>query len=110
MPRIATGFGAGLARHGEVCGALSGAIMALGLKFGRERGDDNEAKAAIYAKVKQLMEAFEKHFGTISCRELTGCDLMSEEGFKRFASLDMHNQLCPQFVAFAVEEVLAIVG
>lgn len=108
IPRIATGFGAGMACQGEVCGALTGGIMALGLKFGRERADDDAAKKATYAKCKELMQAFEDEFDGVQCREITGCDFRIPEEFERFRVENLHKTLCPKFVAFTARESLRI--
>jgi C_GCAxxG_C_C family probable redox protein len=48
IPRIATGFGAGVGRKGEVCGALLGGVMGLGLRFGRSTADEGEGERRPY--------------------------------------------------------------
>jgi len=58
IPKIATGFGAGLGRHGEICGAITGAVMALGLKYGRSDTKDPEAKEKAYAIVDGFIKTF----------------------------------------------------
>ena len=108
IPRIATGFAAGMGRHGETCGALVGAVMALGLRYGREDGGDSEAKAKTYAKVDQLLRAFQDQFGSLICRELTGCDFLTPEGDERFKRENLHVNLCAGLVSFAVRETLAL--
>lgn len=107
VPRIATGFGGGMGRHGETCGAVVGAVMALGLKYGREDGDDSEAKAKTYSKVDQLLCAFQKQFGTPACRDLIGCDLRTSEGNERFKKEKLIVE-CRKFVEFAAREGLRI--
>ncbi|NLN75800.1 MAG: C_GCAxxG_C_C family protein [Armatimonadetes bacterium] len=101
-PRIATGFGGGFGSFGEVCGAISGAVMALGLQFGRDTLDV-EQKAICYNKVRFLMDMFENEFGTVLCAQLTGCEMRTDEGKARAKELNLHNTLCPKFVAFAAE-------
>ena len=101
VPRVATGMGAGMARHGEVCGALLGAAMGLSLRYGRENASENEAKEALYSKVDQLLSAFEAEFGSVRCIDLTGCDMRTPEGRARVTELDLHHKCCPKFVAFA---------
>ena len=103
IPRIATGFGAGFGFCGDACGALSGATMAIGLKFGRETAADNEQKIACYRIVRQLVEEFEREFGTSKCVDLTQCEMRTPEGQARAKELDLHNKVCPRFVAFAAE-------
>ncbi|MBI2844564.1 MAG: C_GCAxxG_C_C family protein [Armatimonadetes bacterium] len=102
-PRIATAFGGGIAGQGETCGALTGAMMALGLKFGREQGDDNDSKAIAYGKVRQLFSEFEKVFGTCRCFDLIGIDLTTPEGLEKAFEINLHENICPDFVRFAAE-------
>ena len=108
MPRIATAFGGGIAGHGEVCGAVSGAAMAIGLKCGRDSGDDLDAKAETYAKVEQFTNAFREKFGSIICRELIGCDLRTPEGSQAAKERNLHLGFCSDIVAFAAEEALKL--
>lgn len=109
IPRIATGFGGGFGGCGEVCGAIAGAAMALGLKFGRERPEDVEAKNALYANVQRLMDAFENEFGSVLCIDLTGCLMRTPEGMASAKERDLHNTLCPRFVAFAAETAQGLI-
>jgi len=107
-PRIATGFGAGVGRCGDVCGALSGAVMMLSLKYGRENGADAEAKDRLYGMVQRLFDIFENEFGSVRCKDITGIDLRTSEGMARFKAEDLHNTLCPKFVIFAAESALSL--
>jgi len=107
VPRIATAFSSGVARHGEICGALTGAAIALGLKYGRDEPKDVAARDALYARMDQLMRAFEREFGAVRCIELTGCDMTTAEGLARSRELDLHYQVCPRFVAFAARAAAA---
>lgn len=61
IPKIATGFGAGMGRHGEACGAITGAVIALGLKYGRSDGKDKDAKEEMYKIVDDFIKSFEKN-------------------------------------------------
>ena len=103
IPRIATGFGGGIARHGETCGALVGAIMALGLKHGREDPNDSAAKTNTYVKVDMLCHAFKDEFGSLICRGLIDCDFRTAEGNERFKRENLINE-CAKFVSFASRE------
>jgi C_GCAxxG_C_C family probable redox protein len=83
--KMANGFGGGMGRKQEVCGALSGAIMVLSSKYGRGENDGKEKHDDAYQKVRELIDAFKKEQGTINCRELlSGCDLLSEAGQQAF--------------------------
>ncbi|MCE5198137.1 C-GCAxxG-C-C family protein [bacterium] len=109
-PRIATGFGAGLGRWGEVCGAVAGAVMAIGLVYGRTGVDDIDSRERVYPKVNQILQAFEQEFGSIRCLDLTGCDMRTPEGMARSKELDLHGSVCPKFVAFATEAAVRIIN
>lgn len=102
-PRIATAFGGGMGGQGKVCGALSGAMMALSLKFGREQAEDNEAKFVTYAKVRELFRHFEKEFGTCNCYDLIGIDLTTPEGLAEAKEIGLHANVCSKFVRSAIE-------
>lgn len=66
----ASSFGAGMGKLREVCGAVSGMLMAAGLIFGYTDPKDREAKAKHYQLVQQLAENFRSEYGSIICREL----------------------------------------
>ncbi len=65
-----------------MCGALSGAIMALGLKSGRRTGDDDVSQN--YLAVQELLARFEAEFGSTNCTELLDCDISSKKGLEEF--------------------------
>ncbi|MFP4015204.1 MAG: C-GCAxxG-C-C family protein [Chitinispirillaceae bacterium] len=108
--RIAGGFGAGMGRNQEVCGAVSGAVMAIGLVYGRGKYDDPEKKNVTYDKVRGFMDAFRKENGAVTCRDLLpGCDLMTEEGQKLFTEKNLKKK-CEGFVRSACGIVERILG
>jgi C_GCAxxG_C_C family probable redox protein len=93
--KIACGFGAGMGRKGEVCGAVSGGIMVIGLKYGRGEKDDRKVTDATYQKVRELLDSFADKQGTFICRKLLdGCELTTEEGQKQFKDRDYLHKIC----------------
>ena len=93
--KIACGFGAGMGRREEVCGAVTGGIMALGLKCGRGEAEDRSVMENAYAKTQELMRRFEAAHGTCNCRQLLGgCDLTTDAGRTEFKKRDMLRQKC----------------
>lgn len=107
--RIGAGFGGGIARQGGLCGAVAGAVMALGLRCGSAEVDA-ESKAALYATVRRLLTEFEETHGSLVCRELIECDLSTEEGWAEATRRNLHRTVCPAFVrtaAVLVERLLA---
>lgn len=108
---LAAPFGGGIARQGEVCGALCGALLALGEAAGKAMADDPVAgRNALYERARQLTEAFRQAHGAILCRELTGCSLDTEAGQRSFKERGLHQNLCTKLVAFAAEQVARMSG
>ncbi len=105
--RVATGLGGGLGGRGEVCGAVTGGILALGLKYGRGGQDEKSVAQQAYQKTGELMAAFERAHGTCMCRVLLeGCDLRTPEGMQRFREQGLHQKTCVPCVR-TVADVLA---
>ncbi len=93
--KIACGFGAGMGRRQEVCGAVTGGIMALGLKYGRGETQDRAATEETYAKTQDLMRRFEAAHGSCNCRQLLGgCDLATEAGCTLFKNRELLTGTC----------------
>ena len=101
--KLTTGFGAGMARRQEVCGAVTGAIMVISLKFGRGLADEKAATENTYLLVGEFMKRFSDQYGSCLCRVLLdGCDLQSESGRKFFKDNDLCEKICRPCVADAV--------
>ena len=108
--KLACGFGAGMGRKQEVCGAISGGIVAIGLKYGRGEGQDKTLTGETYQKVHKLMSAFESKHGTCICRTLlNGCDLTTPEGMEYFKANDLLNKTCKGCVETVVETLEEII-
>lgn len=106
---LAAPFGGGIARQGEVCGALTGALLALAEANGEAMAvDPVAARNALYKRVKQLTEAFREAHGSILCRELTNCALDTEAGQSVFNEGGLHQNLCTPLVVFAADKVASI--
>jgi C_GCAxxG_C_C family probable redox protein len=104
--KIACGFGAGMGRKQEVCGAVTGGIMVIGLRYGRGENDDRKATDLAYEKVRELMDRFAGKYGTFSCRELLDkCELNTGEGQRQFKEKDLLHKVCAPCVA-SVAEIL----
>lgn len=92
IPRIATCFAGGIGNTGAVCGAVAGAVMAIGLK--KERGDTMEEALRTLAVAQEFRRRFEAEMETINCRELTGADLSTPEGIEQFMGSDTPQTVC----------------
>ena len=99
--QIAAGFGGGMGRLQETCGAVSGAIAVLGLSSGFREADGRDKTNTVYAQVRRLVEDFTREHGTVKCKELLGCDLQSEEGHKYFNEHNFRNSKCNEYIKLA---------
>ncbi|HOB98856.1 MAG TPA: C-GCAxxG-C-C family protein [Verrucomicrobiota bacterium] len=102
--KIATGFGAGMGRKQEVCGAVTGGILVLGLRHGRGSTGDRSATEITYMRTRELMDRFAARHGSCLCRQLLqGYDLSTEDGLRRAKADDMLNKVCRPCVQTVVE-------
>ena len=92
IPRIATAFAGGIGNTGAVCGAVIGAVMAIGLKQGR--AETMEKMLQNLKVTQEFRRRFEAEMKTINCRELTGTDLSTDEGLKQFMGSDTPRKVC----------------
>ncbi len=92
IPRIASAFAGGIGNTGAVCGAVVGAVMAIGLKQGK--ADTMEEALRNLAVAREFRHRFEAEMETINCRELTGADLTTEDGLKQFMGSDTPQTVC----------------
>lgn len=105
--RLATGFGAGMAR-GETCGAVAGAVMLLGLAGGGGGPGSEAAKATTAARVKEFYARFLERHGTLLCRELMGLDPSTPDGLAQAREEKRFAAVCPHLVGDAVNLVLSM--
>lgn len=107
--KIASGFGAGIGRMGRTCGAVTGALMVIGLKHGQVNLADEEASQRTYTLAEEFIGRFTKLHGSTECKELIGYDL-SDPGELRLArDSGVFQSKCPGFVydaACILEDVL----
>ena len=99
IPKIAYAFAGGIGNTGAVCGAVAGAIMAIGLI--RPRGETMEEMFDTLGLAAEFRKRFEAEMNTISCRELTGLDLSAPSGAKKLMNSDVPQTVCFPAVATA---------
>lgn len=103
--KTASGFGGGMGRMQNTCGAVTGAFMVFGCIYGRYKPEDSEAAEKTYALVRQFSKKFIELHGTISCKELIGCDLMTEEGQKFYTDNNLKKNVCAECISHSAETV-----
>lgn len=97
VPRIATPFRGGLCGTQQVCGAVTGGLMAIGLRLGRDEGGQ-DAKECV-EKGKAFMRAVREEYGSIACREMTGLDFSDEAQHGLFRG-KRRDELCRPLVSW----------
>lgn len=96
--KLATGLGAGMGRLQNTCGAVTGAILALGLYHGRSELTETQATEVTYQLVKTLVERFESLHGSSECRNILQLDLTTEDGQRVFREKNYRTTLCARCV------------
>ena len=74
VEKLTIGFGGGMGRMREVCGAVTGMFMVVGILYGYDDAKDYEGKKDTYALVQELANQFKAETGSVICRELLGLD------------------------------------
>lgn len=95
--RISSGFGGGMGNT-EVCGAVTGAVIVLGLKYGHLTSG-----VSMEAVTSEFREKFKEKNHTINCKELLGYDISKAEDFEKVIENNLFNSFCPKMVSDAVD-------
>jgi C_GCAxxG_C_C family probable redox protein len=101
--KVATAFGGGMGRLAGTCGAVTGAFMALGLKYGMVDAVDQAPKEKTYAAVQAFAREFKTRFGALDCRDLLGADLSAPEGLTIAHDQQLFTRRCPLLIQAATE-------
>ncbi|UCB42278.1 MAG: C_GCAxxG_C_C family protein [Dehalococcoidales bacterium] len=108
--KIADGFGGGMGRMGETCGAVTGALMVIGLKHGRTVVENTQTHEMTYDLVNEFVRGFKSRNKYITCQELLKCDLSTPEGLQSARQQNLFNTACPGYVRDAAEIIEDILG
>jgi C_GCAxxG_C_C family probable redox protein len=107
--RIAAGFGGGMGRMAEMCGAITGAIMVIGLRYGGIDPKDRQAKDKAQAIVREFADRFVSLNDSLLCRALLGCDISTSEGYELAKEKKLFTTICPKYVKDAAEILDAMI-
>jgi C_GCAxxG_C_C family probable redox protein len=102
--RVACAFGGGMGRQQHTCGAVTGAAMALGLKFGKGRNDEDEKKQQTYDKTVEFFDKFSGLNGSTNCRKLLNdLDMRNEDDLRLIKEQSLFHTNCRKYVTDAVK-------
>lgn len=108
--KVAAALGGGMCRMREVCGAVSGCMVVLGMAEGEGSDSDHAKKAELYKKGQMLAEAFKGEMGSIVCRELLGLpDGKSEAVPEKRTDAYYKKRPCAEIVRIAAEKLREII-
>jgi len=109
--KISCPFGGGMGRQQLTCGAVTGALLVLGLQYGKAKNDDNSKKVLTYKKTNDFFKEFKIRNGSINCRELLqGLDMNDPEDSKIIEERNLFRINCDKYVKDAVEIIQQILS
>jgi C_GCAxxG_C_C family probable redox protein len=100
--KLASPFGGGVAHQGNICGAVTGALMVIGLARGSATVDK---KDEAYRMAEEFIKRFQERHGTILCRELIRYEISTPGGLEKAREQNVFNTICPGLVRDAAELV-----
>ena len=104
--RIGCAFGAGMGRQQLTCGAVTGALMALGLKHGKASGDPEEKKLETYRLAREFVSQFKAIHGSTICKELLcGLDMNNAGDYQKIIDRKLFSEKCVLYIRDAVKTV-----
>ena len=101
--RMASGFGGGMGRLQETCGAVTGAFMVIGFLRGKYKEGDEESNEITNNLIQEFSHKFAESHGTINCKALINYDLNTEEGREQANNNDVFNKKCTLLIKTSVE-------
>ncbi|PKN66969.1 MAG: hypothetical protein CVU54_17425 [Deltaproteobacteria bacterium HGW-Deltaproteobacteria-12] len=101
LVKMASALGGGVGRNGLICGAVSGAALIIGMKFGTTDPVDFQAKEKAYNKTNELLDRFAAENKSVLCKELIPYDMKNPEELKKAREAGIFSQKCPLFVLSA---------
>ena len=102
--KIASAFGGGIVRMRNVCGAVTGAFMAIGLKYGKiVDGEEESPNDKSYEVGREFIDKFTSINDTIICKDLLGCDISTTEGKQYAEDNNLIETVCMKAVQTSAE-------
>jgi len=101
--KIACGFGSGMSQTGNVCGAVTGAIMVISLKYGKAEALDNESRERTYGLVQNFIDEFKTINRSTNCTELVGYNLSEEKELLLARESGVFHSICQKLVKDSIE-------
>ncbi len=104
--KISAAFGSGMGGLANTCGAVTGAYMVIGLRY----GGNKLLKSRTYKKVREFSGMFKALHKHLDCRDLLGCDVGTKEGRKKAKEEKLYKTKCTRYVEDAVNILEEVMG
>lgn len=101
--KLSSGFGGGVGGSQNICGAVTGSVMVIGLKYGYNNVEDIINKELTDKKVKEFFQRFQKKHLYLNCKDLLGINLNTEEGLNKAIENNIFETKCNNFVQDACD-------
>ena len=103
------GFGGGMGRLQETCGAVTGAFMVISIFNGQKYTENGVKKIMTYSMIQDFNSKFLARHKTINCRALLDCDLTTEEGLHYLQENNLHEKVCEKCIRSAIQIINALI-
>lgn len=100
IPRIATGFGAGVGRCGEICGAVTGSVMGLSIMYGRDNVEAIKDRRPYWYST-ELLKRFREEHGELRCPALLGIDFDKPADYEEYNKRNLWLHKCTKYIISA---------
>jgi C_GCAxxG_C_C family probable redox protein len=107
---VSCGFGGGMGRLQETCGAVTGAYMVLGVHSCKKSTDNKVRKELAYSKVQKFSKKFKEINGSTDCMDLLKCDLNTEEGNKYAKEHNLFGTICEKCILDSIRIIEELTG
>lgn len=108
--KVSSPFGGGIAGMGRTCGAVIGALMALGLKYDSADASQKHEEKEINKYAESFLGRIKSEAGTLTCRDILGVDLGMPDGFKTAEEKGLFEKNCPPFIKLVIESADDIIS
>jgi C_GCAxxG_C_C family probable redox protein len=106
---ISCGFGGGMGRLQETCGAVTGSFMVLGIHNSRKYSDNKDKKEETYSMIQNFNDKFKSIHGSTDCMSLLKSDLKTKEGQQYFKENRLNETVCEKCISDSIRIVEELV-
>src|SRR5664279_3089050 len=105
---VSVGFGGGMGRLQETCGAVTGSFMVLGIYNSKKLTENKDRKEASYAMIQKFSQEFKLLNGSTDCLKLLKCDLKTEEGNRYAKENNLFGTVCEKCISDSVRIIKSL--